>query len=264
MKPHSAAALQVTGLHVVLSGTKVLHDVNASITRGRWVSIVGPNGAGKSTLLAAMAGLLPVQGRAELGGEDLQTMPAAHRAQQLAWMGQGESVGDDLSALDLTLLGRLPHQSWFSGLNAADQQHAEQALRSMHALQWRDRYVGTLSGGERQRVLLARALAVQAPVLLLDEPLANLDPPHQADWLDLMRSLVEAGATVVSVLHEISMALQADELLVMQQGRVVHQGACTDALSHRALESVFDDRIQVRTVDGQLVALPRSTRRSIE
>ena len=134
----------------------------------------------------------------------------------------------------------------------------------MHALQWRDRYVGTLSGGERQRVLLARALAVQAPVLLLDEPLANLDPPHQADWLDLMRSLVEAGATVVSVLHEISMALQADELLVMQQGRVVHQGACTDALSHRALESVFDDRIQVRTVDGQLVALPRSTRRSIE
>ncbi len=102
---------------------------------------------------------------------------------------------------------------------------------------------------------------MQAPVLLLDEPLANLDPPHQADWLDLMRTLVTAGATVVSVLHEISMALQADELLVMQQGRVVHQGACTDALSHRALEAVFDDRIQVRTVDGQLVALPRSSRR---
>jgi iron complex transport system ATP-binding protein len=249
---------------VALSGAKVLHDVHASITRGRWVSIVGPNGAGKSTLLAAMAGLLPVQGRVELGGEDLQAMPAARRAQQLAWMGQGESVGDDLSALDLTLLGRLPHQSWFSGLDAADQALAEQALRDMQAWQWRDRYVGTLSGGERQRVLLARALAVQAPVLLLDEPLANLDPPHQADWLDLMRSLVTAGATVVSVLHEISMALQADELLVMQQGRVVHQGSCTDALSHRALEAVFDDRIQVRTVDGQLVALPRSTRRSIE
>ena len=264
MKPLSPAALQVSGLHVALSGAKVLHDVHASITRGRWVSIVGPNGAGKSTLLAAMAGLLPVQGRVELGGEDLQAMPAARRAQQLAWMGQGESVGDDLTALDLTLLGRLPHQSWFSGLDTADQALAEQALRDMHAWQWRDRYVGTLSGGERQRVLLARALAVQAPVLLLDEPLANLDPPHQADWLDVMRSLVTAGSTVVSVLHEISMALQADELLVMQQGRVVHQGACTDALSHRALEAVFDDRIKVRTVDGQLVALPRSTRRSIE
>ncbi len=261
MKSLSATALQVTGLHVALSGTPVLHDVNASIARGRWVSIVGPNGAGKSTLLAAMAGLLPVQGRVALGGEDLRAMPAAHRARQLAWMGQSESAGDDLSALDLALLGRLPHQSWFSGLNASDQAHAQQALRSMHAWQWRDRYVGTLSGGERQRVLLARALAVQAPVLLLDEPLANLDPPHQADWMELMRTLVDAGVTVVSVLHEISMALQADELLVMQQGRVVHQGLCTDALTHRALESVFDHRIQVLRVEGQVVALPRSARR---
>ena len=261
MKLASPIALQVTGLDVALSGTTVLHDIHVAIPRGRWVSIVGPNGAGKSTLLAAMAGLLPVQGRIELEGEDLHAMPAAQRARQLAWMGQSEAVGDDLSALDVALLGRLPHQSWLSGLDANDYAQAEQALRSMHAWQRRDRYVGTLSGGERQRVLLARALAVQAPVLLLDEPLANLDPPHQADWLDLMRTLVDAGTTVVSVLHEISMALQADDMLVMQQGRVVHYGSCTDVLTHRALESVFDDRVQVRTVDGQAMALPRSTRR---
>jgi iron complex transport system ATP-binding protein len=176
-------------------------------------------------------------------------------------MGQSESVGDDLRAWDATLLGRLPHHTWFSGLDASDHAYAEQALRSMHAWQWRDRYLGTLSGGERQRVLLARALAVQAPVLLLDEPLANLDPPHQADWMELMRTLVDAGATVVSVLHEISMALQADDMLVMQQGRVVYQGPCTDADTHRALESVFDQRIQVRMVDGQAIALPLSLRR---
>jgi len=253
--------LQVKGLHVALSGTPVLHDVDVAIPRGRWISMVGPNGAGKSTLLSAMAGLLPVIGRVELEGEDLHAMPAVRRARQLAWMGQSESVGDDLSALDVTLLGRLPHQSWFSGLDASDYAHAEQALRSMHAWQWRDRYVGTLSGGERQRVLLSRALAVQAPVLLLDEPPANLDPPHQADWLDLMRTLVDAGTTVVSVLHEVSMALQADEMLVMQQGRVVHQGACTDDATRRALESVFDHRIKVRMVDGQAIALPLSTRR---
>jgi iron complex transport system ATP-binding protein len=253
--------LQVKGLHVALSGTPVLHDVDVAIPRGRWISMVGPNGAGKSTLLSAMAGLLPVIGRVELEGEDLHAMPAVRRARQLAWMGQSESVGDDLSALDVTLLGRLPHQSWFSGLDANDYAHAEQALRSMHAWQWRDRYVGTLSGGERQRILLARALAVQAPVLLLDEPLANLDPPHQADWLDLMRTLVDAGTTVVSVLHEVSMALQADEMLVMQQGRVVHQGACTDDATRRALESVFDHRIRVRMVDGQAIALPLSTPR---
>ena len=261
MKPTSPIALQTMGLQVALSGTSVLHDVNVAIPRGRWTSLVGPNGAGKSTLLCAMAGLLPVQGRIELEGEDLHAMPATRRARQLAWMGQSEAVGDDLSALDVALLGRLPHQSWLSGLDASDYAHAEQALRSMHAWQWRDRYVGTLSGGERQRILLARALAVQAPVLLLDEPLANLDPPHQADWLELVRKLVDAGATVVSVLHEISMALHADEMLVMEQGRVVHQGPCADTDTHRALESVFDHRIQVRMVDGQAMALPLSTRR---
>jgi iron complex transport system ATP-binding protein len=256
VKPAGPIALQVTGLHVALSGTPVLHDVNVSIPRGRWISMVGPNGAGKSTLLSAMAGLLPVQGRVELDGEDLHAMPAAQRARQLAWMGQSEAVGDDLSALDVALLGRLPHQSWLSGLDANDYAQAEQALRSMHAWQWRDRYVGTLSGGERQRVLLARALAVQAPVLLLDEPLANLDPPHQADWLQLVRALVAQGRTVVSVLHEITMALQADDMVVMAQGRIAHHGPCADAQTHRAVEQVFDQRLVIHALADQWVALP--------
>ena len=256
MKPAGPIALQVTGLHVALSGTPVLHDVNVSIPRGRWISMVGPNGAGKSTVLSAMAGLLPVQGRIELEGEDLHAMPAAQRARQLAWMGQSEAVGDELSALDVALLGRLPHQSWLSGWDANDYAQAEQALRSMHAWQWRDRYVGTLSGGERQRVLLARALAVQAPVLLLDEPLANLDPPHQADCLQLVRALVAQGRTVVSVLHEITMALQADDMVVMAQGRIAHHGPCADAQTHRAVEQVFDQRLAIHALAGQWVALP--------
>ena len=114
-----------------------------------------------------------------------------------------------------------------------------------------------LSGGERQRVLLARALAGEAQVLVLDEPLANLDPPHQTDWLLLARELVKSGKTVVSVLHEISFALHADELVVMADGRVTHQGACGDAATHRALEQVFDHRITVHALAGQWVALPR-------
>jgi iron complex transport system ATP-binding protein len=117
--------------------------------------------------------------------------------------------------------------------------------------------VGALSGGERQRVLLARALAVEASVMLMDEPLANLDPPHQADWMQLVRALVAKGKTVVSVLHELGMVLQADDLLVLNAGRVRHAGACRDPASHRALEAVFDDRIAVRALDDQWVALPR-------
>jgi len=130
-------------------------------------------------------------------------------------------------------------------------------LRATQAWDWRGRALGQLSGGERQRVLLARALAVEAEVLLMDEPLANLDPPHQADWLLMVCSLVASGKTVISVLHEISFALQADELVVMDKGRVTHQGACSDALTHRALESVFDQRIAVHHLAGQWLALPR-------
>jgi iron complex transport system ATP-binding protein len=105
--------------------------------------------------------------------------------------------------------------------------------------------------------LLARALAVQAPVLLMDEPLANLDPPHQADWLAQVRSLVRGGRAVVSVLHELTFALQADAVVVVADGRVVHHGASVDATTHRALEAVFDQRIAVHAVAGQWVALPR-------
>ncbi|MFZ3128393.1 MAG: ABC transporter ATP-binding protein, partial [Rhodoferax sp.] len=102
-----------------------------------------------------------------------------------------------------------------------------------------------------------RALAVQAQVLLMDEPLANLDPPHQADWLAVVQALVAQGTTVVSVLHEISMALHADRIVVMQQGRVTHQGATSDTASHQALVDVFDQRITIHSIDGQWVALPR-------
>ena len=105
-------------------------------------------------------------------------------------------------------------------------------------------------------MLLARALAVEAEVLLMDEPLANLDPPHQTDWLLMVRELVVAGKTVVSVLHEISFALQADEMVVMNHGRVTHRGACEEATTHRALEKVFDDRIAVHQLVGQWVAIP--------
>jgi ABC-type cobalamin/Fe3+-siderophores transport system ATPase subunit len=187
----------------------------------------------------------------------LANLPARERAKQLAWLGQNEVTGDDLSVWDVAMLGRLPHQTWLAAPSAEDHGAVEQALRATQAWDWRARTLGQLSGGERQRVLLARALAVQAQVLLMDEPLANLDPPHQADWLHMVRSLIAQGKTVVSVLHEISMALHADDMLIMAGGRVIHQGACSDAATHRALESVFDSRIAIHALVGQWVALPR-------
>ena len=250
------AALQAESVSVSLGGTPVLRGVDVSIAAGRWTSIVGPNGAGKSTLLKALAGLLPCSGTVRLLGHNIAHLPARQRARQLAWLGQSESVADDLTVLDVALLGRLPHQAWLGSPSVQDLAAVERALRATQAWDWRFRPLAQLSGGERQRVLLARALAVQAQVLLMDEPLANLDPPHQADWLCVAQSLADAGTTVVSVLHEITMALHADAMLVLAGGTVVHHGDCADAATHRALEAVFDHRIAIRTIDGQRLALP--------
>ena len=192
-------ALEARGIRASLGNKPVLHGIDLALPAGRWTSVVGPNGAGKSTLLKVLAGLLPHSGVVQLLGQPLADLPGRSRAIQLSWLGQNEASGDDLSVLDVVMLGRLPHQPWLGAPTAADHAAVQQALQATQAWDWRERALGQLSGGERQRVLLARALAVQAPVLLMDEPLANLDPPHQADWLALVRALTARGHTVVKI-----------------------------------------------------------------
>ena len=256
MQSITTIALEAQAVTARLGGQAVLHAVSLHIPKGCWTSIVGPNGAGKSTLLKVMAHVLPHTGSMAMAGQPMHLMAGRARARQLAWLGQNETTGDDLTVLDVAMLGRLPHQPWLATPSLADHAAVERALRATQAWEWRGRALGQLSGGERQRVLLARALAVEADVLLMDEPLANLDPPHQADWLALVRALVAQGKTVVSVLHEISVALHADALVIMAQGRITHQGPCRDAATHRALEAVFDHRIAIHALGGQWVALP--------
>ena len=253
-------AMGAQGICASVHSTPILHDLSVQFAQGRWTSIVGPNGAGKSSLLKVLGGLWPaqsLQGQVQLLGRPLAAWPRKQRAQALAWLGQGEVVTEDLTVLDVALLGRLPHQAWLAAPSGEDHAVVERCLRATHAWEWRHRPVMELSGGERQRVLLARALAVQAQVLLMDEPLANLDPPHQTDWVDSVRALTEQGHTVISVLHEISVALLADDMLIVQAGRVRHCGACADPATHAALEAVFEHRIQVRSIDGIWMALPR-------
>jgi iron complex transport system ATP-binding protein len=243
--------------HASQGGHDVLHGIDLSLPQGKWTSIVGPNGAGKSTLLKALAGLLPFSGQVFLFDQDLLAMSPQQRAQQLSWLGQNEVASDDLRVWDVVMLGRLPHQTWMAAPSAKDLQVVEVALKATQAWDWRERSLGQLSGGERQRVLLARAMAVQAPVMLMDEPLANLDPPHQVDWLEQVRCLTAQNTTVVSVLHEVGMALHADDMVVMQSGRVVHQGACNCTQTHLAVQAVFDHRIAIHALDGHWVAVPK-------
>lgn len=253
----SAIAIEANGVQAHYDDRLVLRGVRVSIAAGSWTSIVGPNGAGKSTLLKVLAGLMPHHGEVRYPSAQGVCVSARQKAKHLAWLGQHEKGAEDLTVYDLALLGRLPHRAWLAPFTAEDHAAVKQALEMVDAWPWRHRAVGQLSGGERQRVFLARALAVQADVLLMDEPLVNLDPPHQVDWIHWVRALVKQGKTVVSVLHEISLALLADELVVVADGQIVHHGGCDHEHTHRAVEGVFDQRIHIQPVDGMWCVVPR-------
>jgi iron complex transport system ATP-binding protein len=250
-------AFECQALRVALGGREVLHGLDLRIASGRWTAVAGPNGAGKTTLLKALAQLLPAGGRIELLGRPAAAWSTRERARTIAWLGQAESGAEDLLARDVVMLGRLPHQHWLGVPGVEDHVAVQAAMQETQSWDWRERALGSLSGGERQRVLLARALAVQAPILLMDEPLSHLDPPHQADWLALVRRHVARGGTAVSVLHEIGLALHADDLLLLRAGEVAHFGPTTDAATHRAVEAVFDQRVQVHAVAGRWAVLPK-------
>ncbi|RYZ11955.1 MAG: ABC transporter ATP-binding protein [Comamonadaceae bacterium] len=251
-----APAISARGLRVHLGGRLIVDVPALDLHAVRWTAVVGPNGAGKTTLLKAVARLIGCEGQVSLFGRDMAAWPSRARARAMAWLGQTEPGADDLLAHDVALLGRIPHQPWLGAPGAGDLAAVERAMRRTQCWEWRERPLGQLSGGERQRVLLARALAVEARVLLMDEPLANLDAPHQADWLATVRELVAAGRTVVSVLHELGMALQADRLLLMQGGQVRHHGPADSPQAHDALRDIFEQRIALHHVAGQWVVLP--------
>ena len=249
------AMLSATGLTVALGGTAVLQQVSLALQPG-WTAIVGPNGAGKSTLLRALAGLLPLQaGEVQLQGRPLQQWSARQRAQHIAWMAQQGQAGGDLTVRELVQLGRLPHLGLFGTPGPEDERCVDAAMQAAECGAWAQRRLHQLSGGERQRCLLARALAVQAPVLLLDEPTTHLDPPHQVAVVRLLQRLGRQG-TVASVLHDLPLALQADRVLLMRAGRIVASGAHDDPALHAALCEVFEHAVRIQRVGERYIALP--------
>lgn len=258
----SAAAscfLEAQGVGVDIQGRSIVKNASCSLHAGQISAIIGPNGAGKSTLLRCLAGLQAHSGSVQLQGWHLRQMPARERARRISYLAQhdGGSALDDLAAQDIVLLGRLPHQGLLANAQAADAQAVEAAMQATNCSHLRLRLFGQLSGGERQKVLLARALAVQAQALLMDEPLNHLDPPHQADWLLLAQGLAAHGHIVVAVLHDVNYALRADQLLIVADGQLVHQGSTQEASTHRAIETVFDQRLRIVRCEERWLALPQ-------
>jgi iron complex transport system ATP-binding protein len=250
-----SALLRTERLSVSLGGGRVLDGVNLSLRSG-WTAIIGPNGAGKSTLLRCLAGLLrPESGQVLLRDKPLVQWPARERARQMAWLAQQGDATGELTVREIVQLGRLPHMGLFAEPSAEDDAQVQQAMAATECAAWPHRRLNELSGGERQRVLLARALAVDAPILLLDEPTTHLDPPHQVALVRLFKRLA-AHRTVVTVLHDLPLALHADRLVVMRSGCVVAEGGHDDPKIHAALIEVFDHAIRIERTGERFMALP--------
>jgi iron complex transport system ATP-binding protein len=241
--------LKGTGLQVALDGQCVVRGVHIELHTG-WTALVGPNGAGKSTLLKALAGLLPLQaGRVEVNGQPLAALPLAQRARTVAWLPQQDSNSGDLTVRETVCLGRLPYTGLWGRWQARDEAAVQDALARADCGAWQHRPLHRLSGGERQRVHLARALATGAAILLLDEPTAHLDPPHQWALARLFRELA-ATHTVVTVLHDLNLALQADRVAAMGQGRLHAHAVHHDPALHRTLEQLFAPALSIQPLPG--------------
>jgi iron complex transport system ATP-binding protein len=223
------------GLVVRFGARAALAGLDCNLVSGELVGLVGPNGAGKSTLLRVLAGLQrPDAGEARYDGRSAAELGRAALARRVAYLAQSGLSHWPLRVDHVVALGRLPHRRPFSPPSAADCAAIEAALAAAEVEALRARPIGTLSGGERARALLARALAVEADMLLADEPVASLDPLHQLRAMTLLRAVVRKGAGVVAVLHDLTLATRfCDRLIVLAEGRIVADGppaALTDAV----------------------------------
>jgi iron complex transport system ATP-binding protein len=254
--PAVPPALTCRDLSAAYGSRTVLDGISLDIHAGSWTAVVGPNGSGKSTLLRTLAGLRePRTGTISLQGRSLSAWPRRERARRLAWLAQSSSA-TDLTALEVVALGRFAHSGWLAHRQAVDDAAMHRAMVATGSLSWARRRLSTLSGGERQRVHLARVLAAEAPVLLLDEPTTHLDPPHQEEVALLLREQARAGVCVVSAIHDLSLALAADRLIVLGQHGVVGHGGVGDALSGDWLSAAFRTRVDIVDQRGVLLWRP--------
>ena len=246
MTPARSPVLAVEQVSVVRGTRRVVDAVTLAVHAGEWTAIVGPNGAGKSTLLALLAGLLPAaSGTVSLGGRPIGAWPVRERARTLTWLGQTSQTEGDIAAHEIVRLGRLPEYGLLGTPTAVDEAAIVAALEETEATAFAHRRVGELSGGERQRVLLARAFASAAPVLLLDEPTIHLDAPHQRRLIRSLSARAAAGVAAVTILHDLTLALAADRLVVMADGRLHASGSPADPSVRAALTAVFGDSFTI-------------------
>lgn len=243
--------LEIQNLTAGYPGHPVLDRVSLTLPQGKVTVIVGPNGCGKSTLLKSLAGILKPEGEIRLDGQSLTSLSSQELAQKIAYLPQNRQI-PDITAERLVLHGRFPYLNYPRRYRKEDYAIARAAMERMGVADLAQRSLPTLSGGQRQKVYIAMALAQDTPVVLLDEPTTFLDISHQMQLMTQAMALAKAGKTVVLVLHDLTMAMEyADSLVVMEDGRVVCRGDAEAVFASGKLAQVFGTQVKrMHTPDG--------------
>ena len=252
------STIEIRDVSVRIMHAEILSEVSLTVRSGEWVALIGPNGAGKTTLLRAIAGLTPFDGAITIDGHDVTRLPSKVRARTIAIVPQRPVLPPPMTVFDYVLLGRTPYIRYFDTEQANDLSVARRALERLDIASFAERPLASLSGGEQQRVVLARALAQEAPILLLDEGTSALDIGSQQQVLELVESLrLTDEFTVVSAMHDLTLAGQfAHALALLSHGRLIATGDPADVLTEDTIRAHYGAEVRVRHDDDGIVVSP--------
>jgi iron complex transport system ATP-binding protein len=249
--------IELRDVSVRLGATEALKDFSLAVETGEWVALIGPNGAGKTTALRALCGLVAYSGEITIDGVDIRSLGRRNLARQAAFVPQIPETPPELTVAEYVLLGRTPYLAYFGTEGREDRLAAERALERLELRELAARSLGSLSGGELQRAVLARALAQEAPILLLDEPTTALDLGRQQQALELVHALRDGGLTIVTTMHDLTLAGQyADRLVLLDRGQTVADGPPHEVLSELNVASFYGANVRVVHDEGGVFVLP--------
>lgn len=240
--------LKIQSITVSYGETEILHEVTLDVSAGEVVSLIGPNGAGKTTMMRAISGVIPLKsGSVHVNGEDISITPISERARKLAVVPQARKLTPEYTAKQAIMMGRTPYLGWLGNPSQSDFDKVDWAIERTGISGLVDRRVDELSGGEQQLILVARALAQDAPVILLDEPTAHLDLRHQATILDLVHSLAkESSLAVLMSLHDLNLvSIFSDRIALLDQGTILAEGQPYDVLNKDILSRVYQVPLEI-------------------